>query len=86
MVQNLPHRRFPNTVTGSASRVGVHIQYLLYRFGFTRRRFTKYCFYCSRNVLESKSPIQEGCYRDFVGSIEGNSFCPSRFDCLIGQT
>ena len=75
--------RNPDAFPRPATRVGVPIQDLLYRFGFVGRRFTKYCFYCSRNVLKSKGAIQKSGHRHLVGRVQGDGLCPSRFDCLV---
>ena len=78
--------RKPDAFPRPATRVGVPIQDLFYRFGFVGRRFTKYSFYCSWNIFESEGAIQEGGHRHLVGCIQGYSLCSSRFDCFVGQT
>ena len=77
---------FMYAMPGPATRIGVEVQDLFNRFRFNGRRFTKYSFYCSGNVLESYGAIQESRDRDLIGRIERNGLGSSSFDCFVSQT
>ena len=78
--------RLAHEVPGPAPGVRIHVEYLFYRFGFSCRRFTKYCLNCRRNVLEAQRSVQKRRDGHLVGGIERNRLCPSCLDCLVSQT
>lgn len=75
-----------NEMARTASRVGIHVQDLIYRFGFQCGRFMKYRLYCSRNVVKPNRAVEKCRDCDLIGGVERDGFGSSRFDCFVSQT
>lgn len=73
-------------MAGPAPGVGIHVQYLFYRFRHAGGCFTNYPLYCSRDIFEPNTTFEEGGHRYFVRRIEGYRFTASCFDSFVGQT
>ena len=75
-----------NTMASPATGVGIHVQYLFYRFRHVGGCFTNYPLYCSRDVFEPNTTFEERGHCYFIGRIESNRLATSCFDSFIGQT
>ena len=68
------------------SRIFIDRQYFFYRFGYSRRRFPDYRFYCSWNICKSNTTFEESRHRHLVRRVQRDRLCTPCFDCLVRQT
>ena len=70
-----------------AAGIGVQSSTSSIDSGTPRRRFIERTdFIVAGMSQESNTTVKESGYRDFVGGIQGDRLCASRFDCFVSQT
>ncbi len=75
----------PNSVPGLAARLGIQLQYLLYRFRPTSISFMENVPNQTGNFVKSDASLQESGDGNLIRGIQGNGFRPPCLGCLVSQ-